>query len=79
MVIGRDGDVIGHKVPSARPVFECPLCVEGALTPAYDCWIDIGDCFRVLDGVGDVFGVDLGIAEEETGNVKIDWVGECGL
>ncbi|MCJ1238151.1 hypothetical protein MMC14_006140 [Varicellaria rhodocarpa] len=78
--IGADADEIAHRAASGWPVLEGSLRVEATLGPGDDAEVygRGGDGGDVVDGVGDVFGVDLGVAEEEAGDVESHGVGEGG-
>ena len=75
--VGRDGEEILHDLASRGPVLEHPLCIQSTLGPGDDGdFLVLGNRADILDGVGDVFRIDLSITEHGTRNVHPDWIGE---
>lgn len=63
MVVRRQGDEIARDGAGRGPVLERPLRVGPALRPGDDADVLAAHAGDVVHGVGDVLGVDLGIAK----------------
>jgi len=74
LVIWGDGNVVVRDRTSRRPVLECPLNVDVSLGPSNNGGVGLGQGGNIVDGVGGVFGITLGIVEEETRDVHPHWI-----
>ena len=76
VVVGRDGQEVGHAGPRRGPECEGPLRVQTTLGPTDHSDVAAlvvtiaADGREVVDGVGDVLGVDLGVPRHSAGHVQ---------
>lgn len=73
--IGRNGDEICDHSAGRWEEGEGPLGIDAALGPADDTDVFVlGDAADVVDGIGDVLGVDLDIAQTCAGEIEPDGI-----
>jgi hypothetical protein len=74
-IIGADGNMVSSGFLRGSEVLECPLKIDIALGPANDGNLFTSDAIDIVDCVRSIFGVDLGIVQKISRDVKPNGVG----